>query len=134
MQRLWGQAAAATRNQRRAAVGSWLAWCAKNGYSAPALPAALEHRPEHSDEARALDRATIERQLTRKDVPLRERTLWRMLYETAARAAEILALNIEDLELDARRARVVSKGGKADSPPPVRALSRLSESGPASRR
>jgi integrase len=58
------------------------------------LPAALERRPEHSDETRALDRATIERQLTRKDVPLREKILWRMLYETAARAAEILALNI----------------------------------------
>jgi len=114
MQLLWGEAAASTWNQRRAAVGSWLAWCAKNAYPAPALPAALERRPEHADETRALDRAAVERQLTRKDVPLREKTLWRMLYETAARAAEILALNIEDLELDARRARVVSKGGKTE--------------------
>lgn len=47
-------------------------------------------------------------------MPLREKTLWRMLYETAARAAEILALNIEDLELDARRAKVVSKGGNTE--------------------
>jgi hypothetical protein len=37
-----------------------------------------------------------------------------MLYETAARAAEILALNIEDLELDARRAKVGSKGGNTE--------------------
>ncbi|GAA2430046.1 hypothetical protein GCM10010191_49370 [Actinomadura vinacea] len=42
---------------------------------------------------------------------LRERVLWRLLYETAARTEEILSLNIEDLDLKFRRARVVSKGG-----------------------
>src|SRR6185437_11714731 len=54
------------------------------------------------------------RALTRRDVPLREKTLWRMLYETAARAGEVLALNIEDLDLDARRAPVRSKGGDTE--------------------
>ncbi len=34
-----------------------------------------------------------------------------MLYETAARASEMLALDIEDLDLDARRAPVRFKGG-----------------------
>ena len=34
--------------------------------------------------------------------------------ETAARAGEVLALNIEDLEPGARRARVVSKGGATE--------------------
>jgi integrase len=47
-------------------------------------------------------------------VPLREKTLWRMLYETAARASEVLALNIEDLDLDARRAPIRSKGGDTE--------------------
>src|SRR6266550_6911806 len=42
------------------------------------------------------------------------KTLWRMLYETAARASEVLALNIEDLGLDARRAPVRSKGGDTE--------------------
>jgi len=42
----------------------------------------------------------------REDVGLRERTLWRMLYETAARPAEVLALNVEDLKLPNRRIRV----------------------------
>ena len=37
-----------------------------------------------------------------------------MLYETAARASEILALNIEDLDLDARRAPIRSKGGDTE--------------------
>jgi site-specific recombinase XerD len=34
-----------------------------------------------------------------------------MLYETAARVGEILALNVEDLDLEQRRAPVRSKGG-----------------------
>ena len=34
-----------------------------------------------------------------------------MLYETAARANEILALNIEDLDLGRKRAVVIGKGG-----------------------
>lgn len=108
---LWGQAAPATWNQRRAATASFLAWCAKNSHPAPELPASLERRPEHADETKAIPHAAIERLLTRRDIPLREKTLWRMLYETAARAGEILALNIEDLDLDAHRATVVSKGG-----------------------
>lgn len=37
-----------------------------------------------------------------------------MLYETAARASEILALDIEDSDLRGRRARVTSKGGKTE--------------------
>jgi integrase len=37
-----------------------------------------------------------------------------MLYETAARAGEILALDLEDLELDNRRARITSKGGAVE--------------------
>lgn len=36
--------------------------------------------------------------------------LWRLLYETAARAEEILSLNIEDLDTEFRRARVISSG------------------------
>ena len=47
-------------------------------------------------------------------MPLREKTLWRMLYETAARASEVLALNIDDLDLDARRAPIRSKGGDTE--------------------
>ncbi|SEK73177.1 site-specific integrase [Nonomuraea pusilla] len=35
----------------------------------------------------------------------------RLLYETAARAEEILSLDVQDLDLEFRRARVRSKGG-----------------------
>ena len=37
-----------------------------------------------------------------------------MLYETAARASEILALNVEDPDLEQRRAPIRSKGGDTE--------------------
>ncbi len=57
-------------------------------------------------------RTAIDRLISRRDVHLREKTLWRMLYETCARAEELLQLNIEDLDLAGRCARVKSKGAK----------------------
>ena len=108
---LWGCSAPGTWNQRRASIASFLTWCRKNAIPAPHLPESAERRPDPADETRALPQAEIERLLTRRDVPLREKTLWRMLYETAARASEILALNVDVLELDRRRAPVRSKGG-----------------------
>jgi len=50
----------------------------------------------------------------REDIPLRERTLWRMLYETAARLRRGLGLDVPDLDLPNRRARVRRKGGQLD--------------------
>ncbi|MEU6745327.1 hypothetical protein ABZ914_03775 [Spirillospora sp. NPDC046719] len=41
--------------------------------------------------------------------------LWRTLYETAARAEEILSPDIEDLDLEIRRARIVSKGARSST-------------------
>lgn len=46
-----------------------------------------------------LPHAALERLWGRRDVALRDRTLWRLLYETAARASEALSLNVEDLDL-----------------------------------
>ncbi|MFF4621753.1 tyrosine-type recombinase/integrase [Nonomuraea jabiensis] len=78
------------------------------------MPADAERRKESADETRAVAKTTIHRLLSRRDIPLREKTLWRMLYETAARAAEILALNVEDLDLEHRRAPVRSQGGAVE--------------------
>jgi hypothetical protein len=62
---------------------------------------------------RALNRDQIAT-LSQLDVGLRDKTYWRLLYEIAARAEEILALNVEDLDLPTKRARVVSKGGSIE--------------------
>ena len=112
---LWGSAAASTWNRNRAAVSSWLTWCTtKAHWTAPSLPGTCERRAERRDNTRALDRDRIETICTRRDIPLRERLLWRMLYETASRAGAVLALNIEDLDLDNRRARATVKGGHTE--------------------
>ena len=65
-------------------------------------------------QASALSRANVERLLTREDIPIRERTLWRLLHETAARSAEVLRLDVEDLEMPNRRAKMRRKGGAID--------------------
>ena len=44
-------------------------------------------------------------------MPLREKTLWRLLYESASRASAVLALNVEDLDLPNKQARITAKGG-----------------------
>lgn len=110
--KLWANSAPTTWNRNRAAVASWLTWCsAKQKWSAPTLPPTCERRKEPDDQTKAVDRAVIDRICTRRDIPLRERLLWRMLYESASRATAVLELNIEDCDLDNRRAKVTVKGG-----------------------
>ncbi|GAA5772551.1 tyrosine recombinase XerC [Streptosporangium roseum] len=116
---LWGMSAPATWNRNRAAVTSWLVWCqTKKHWAAPSVPAEAERRKESADETRAVAKTTLHRLLSRRDIPLRERALWRMLYETAARAAEILALNVEDLDLEHR----------PGAPPPYPLINRVAAS------
>ena len=112
LEQLWGQCAPATWNRNRGAAAAWLSWCAASRLPAPVLPASAERRREHLNATRAVPRPAIDRALSRRDVPLREKTLWRMLYETAARASEVLALNIDDPGLDG--APVRSKGGDTE--------------------
>jgi integrase len=77
----------------------------------PSVPADCERRQENPGETKAVPGTAVQRLLSRRDIPLREETLWRMLYETAARAAEILEIDVQDLDLDNRQAPVRSKGG-----------------------
>lgn len=63
----------------------------------------------------ARSKIAIDRLIARREVHLREKTFYRMLYETSARAEEILGLNIEELDLAGRRAQVKAKGARAKS-------------------
>lgn len=81
------------------------------GLVRPAVTAATERRRENNDDTKAVPRSRIDRLCRRRDMPLREKTLWRMLYESASRVSAVLALNIEDLDLPNRQARIVTKGG-----------------------
>ncbi|MBQ1100627.1 site-specific integrase [Streptomyces sp. b94] len=52
--------------------------------------------------------------LWRLDVALREKTQWKMLHESAARADEVLCLNVEDLYPQDKRGRITAKGGSTE--------------------
>lgn len=70
-----------------------------------------ERRRENNDDTKAVSRSRIDRLCRRRGIPLREKTLWRMLYESASRASAVLALNIEDLGLPNKQAKITAKGG-----------------------
>ncbi|WP_327691413.1 site-specific integrase [Streptomyces sp. NBC_00461] len=112
LEQLWGEAAVNTWNARRAAVLSWLGWCAERGYDGPKVPAWVKRMPPPDSETPARSKMAVDRLIARRDVHLREKTLWRMLYETVARSEEILGVNIEELDLAGRRAPVKAKGAK----------------------
>jgi site-specific recombinase XerD len=109
----FGALAPATRARHLSALRSALAWWTKAGWL-DGDPTAGWARPKvPADTTRALTRAQVAA-IWRLDVPLRDKALWRMLYETAARAEEILGLDVPDLDLPGKRGRVVSKGGTTD--------------------
>ncbi|WP_228799383.1 site-specific integrase [Nocardia cyriacigeorgica] len=112
LETLWGQAAVNTWNARRAAVAKWLSWCREQGWNAPAVPTSAARSTPPDSETPVRSRTAIDRLISRREVHLREKTLWRMLYETCARTEELLQLNIEDLDLAGRCARVKTKGAK----------------------
>jgi integrase/recombinase XerD len=102
--------APATRARHLSALRSALAWWMEAGW-VTVDPTAGWARPKVPvDTTRALTRAQVAA-IWRLDVPLRDKAPWRMLYETAARAEEILGLDIPDLDLPSKRGRVISKGG-----------------------
>ncbi len=111
----WGALAPATWNRHVATLRSFTVFCRRTGWLQVDLCAGLERRPERTDRTKAVAGTSLERLFRREDVPVREKCLWRLLYETAARAQEVLSLNVEDLNLDNKRARTVSKGGDIES-------------------
>jgi integrase/recombinase XerC/integrase/recombinase XerD len=103
--------APATWNRDRVIVRAFVRHLQRQGVTVQ-LPA-LEHRRLRPDTTRALPRARVE-ELLSAAAPLRDKTLWRLLYESAARVGEVLALDVEDLDLPNRRARVTGKGGQVE--------------------
>ncbi len=110
----WGGRAPATWNRHVATVRSFLGFCRRRRWLADDLAVELQRRPEPADHTKAIPLPELERLWRRDDIGVREKALWRFLYETAARATEALSINIEDLDLDNKRVRVRSKGGDTD--------------------
>jgi site-specific recombinase XerD len=74
----------------------------------------IAFRKVPADRGRALGRDQVRQLLTDKRIPLRERLLWTLLYESAARVHEVLVLDVEGLDRANMQARVTRKGGAAD--------------------
>jgi hypothetical protein len=96
----WGEAAAKTWNRHRSAVRSFGAWA-----SVEHLAVGLERRAETRTPPPAIGAAHLEALCRRPDLPLRERTLWWLLHESAATVTAVLSLNVENLDLDGHCAR-----------------------------
>ncbi|MGP4102899.1 tyrosine-type recombinase/integrase [Nonomuraea sp. KM90] len=125
----WKTAVAATWNRHLPALCSFTTWAQRQDILATNPARHLERRKPARRGDRSISRTRLETLFTDTGHALRERLLWRLLYDTAARAEEILTLNVEDLDLEFRRVRVLSKGGAIEyvhwATPTARLLPRL---------
>ena len=78
----WARCAPATWNTRRTAVQAFASWCGERWPLAADPLAGVPPGRRRTDNTRAIPYEDLRR---RRWVPLREKLLWRMLYETAAR-------------------------------------------------
>ncbi len=111
MSQAWNRVGPASWNRHVAAVRSFASYCQRQGWLVEDITADLQRRPEKADRTRVISFLELERLWSRESVGLREKCLWRLMYETACRAEEALSLNVEDVDLANKRAVVVSKGG-----------------------
>ena len=112
-QKRWADRKPNTWNTHLIAVRSFVTYCRRVGWIADDHdPLGLvDRRSVPRDDTRAIEYEKLEALWSRRDVHLREKTLWKMLYETAARTREVLALDVEDLDLRRREAKITGKGG-----------------------
>ncbi|MFE0424511.1 DUF6596 domain-containing protein, partial [Streptomyces sp. NPDC058953] len=97
----WSTAAPATWNRHRSAYRSFAAWVPLDAEVAAGPP----RRTGTSAPIRPIPAAGLEALWARTDLAPRERTLWRLLYESGAPVTAVLALDVEAVEADDRRAR-----------------------------
>lgn len=108
---LWGHLAPRTWNRHVATVRSFLSWCRDHGWPAGDLYLSADRRSVPGDDSKAIPLPQLERLWNDRKIPLRERALWRLLYDSASRADAALGLDVPDLDLANRQARARVKGG-----------------------
>jgi site-specific recombinase XerD len=96
----WGERAPATWNRQVATVRSFLGFCRRRRWLVDDLTVDLERRPEPADRTTAIPLAELDRLWRREEVGVREKALWRLLYETAARASEALSIRPRNVAAD----------------------------------
>ncbi|WP_282701503.1 site-specific integrase [Streptomyces sp. CC219B] len=102
-----------TVNRELSIARKAIGWWQRQGWIVGDPTIGIERRPAPPDRTKALAENQIAA-LWRLDVGLREKTQWKMLYESAARADEVLCLNVEDLYPQDKRGRITAKGGATE--------------------
>ena len=115
----YGDTAPATYNRNLATIGSLFAWAVDVDHLAVSPAAKLRRRKPRRSRAQELQANAIAfddlQALWRSpDHRLRDRAFWALAYSTAARADELLQLDIEHLDLANREAQIIGKGGSAE--------------------
>jgi len=106
----WAGASQASWNAQVTALRSLITYSQRHGWLTE-TSASLEPRRQSGGGTRAIPSDDLAALWARPDISLRDRTLWRMLYDTAARADEVLALDVEDLDFSAQRAAAPGRAG-----------------------
>lgn len=112
---LYGEAKPSTWNVSRSALHNLYALLSDLEEADPKALALVKRQRIPADKPEAMTRPQVEKLLADEMVTARERALYAMLYESAARVSELLALNVPDLDLVGRHSRVTRKGGARDT-------------------
>lgn len=129
----FGEASAQSWNRHLSAVRSLLGFLAASGVVDGRFDAVAVRRRARGGSkpagARVLGRDGILALCRDRRHALRERTLWMVAYSSAARASEVLQMDVERIDAGARRCAVVGKGGRSETilwgPEASRLLQRL---------
>jgi len=108
---LWGSLAPRTWNRQVATVRSLLSWCRRHRWPIGDLELQVDHRQVAEDETKVISLHELKRLWSSPGIPIRERALWRLLYDSAGRAEYALGLNVPDLDLVNRRAQARTSSG-----------------------
>ena len=111
---VWGGGAATTFNVRLASLRSACGYWRDQGWLTGDPLVRLRARPAPPDTSKALSRQRVA-DILGSDAPLRERVLWHLLYESSARAEEVLMLDVPDLDSTNRCAVVTRKAARGMS-------------------
>jgi site-specific recombinase XerD len=115
----YGHCGPATYNRNLATIGSLFAWAVNQDHVAVSPAARIRRRKERRSRTQELQANAIafeELQALWRDprYRLRDRAFWALAYATAARANELLLLDVEHLDLANRDAQIIGKGGSAE--------------------
>ena len=109
---------AASWNRHVSALRSFFGFLREQGIVTADLSAPLRRRRQRqttSSGQRVMSREAIAGLCADPAHGLRDRTLWTVAYESAARAGEVLQLDVQRVDLVRRRSAIVGKGGDVET-------------------